>query len=71
MTDSVMSCATCLYWKGLPPLGAEKRVFEKGLCRRFPPGPQGFPVTDRETWCGVYSKLRVRDPMMRYPERAE
>lgn len=47
------SCENCIFFleKETGPSGFR---YIEYLCRRFPPGKQGFPGTNEKNWCGEY-----------------
>lgn len=45
------SCMHCRYWK----LAEDPDAEAIGVCRRFPPSYDGWPMSRADDWCGEYS----------------
>jgi hypothetical protein len=47
------ACQTCRFWERAPdPVDGT----ELGMCRRFPPTYDGWPMTGPDDWCGEYDQ---------------
>jgi hypothetical protein len=44
------TCANCRFWRPVKDQDGHKL----GLCRRFPPAYEGWPMTNAEDWCGEW-----------------
>ena len=45
------NCGSCKFW-----LKHEDTAEQKGYgdCQLFPPGPEHFPITHKQIWCGQW-----------------
>lgn len=47
-----LGCDRCRFWDGQDPTPGDEVAY--GLCRRFPPGENGWPGTSPDDWCGEF-----------------
>lgn len=51
--DQSVCCKGCRFWKPAPDIVDGKDL---GICRRFPPAYEGWPMTGPDDWCAEWKK---------------
>jgi len=53
-------CKSCRWWDEIK----SSRIVGIGLCRRFPPGEEGWPNASRDDWCGAHEICEAVEQQM-------